>query len=137
MPARCKARDRMITLTTLRSGAASAAVLLLVACNNAPVTNTVAPADPMADNVVASTVELPPAVQSSKSYRCDDNSVVIVDLFQGDKQANGRDTKTSPATTLRAANAGEPLVAEGFEIVRSGEALTVTRPGRPKQKCAA
>ena len=116
--------------------AAVAAAVALASCNGSS-SNTVAPVDPMAENMAtpATPVELPPAVRSSKSYRCADNSVVHVDLFQGGKQADLRDGTDGPTTTLRAANEGEPLVAEGFELTEAGNVLTVTRPGRAKQAC--
>lgn len=120
--------------------AAAVLALTLAACNgNSTASNTVAPIDPMAENVArpANPVTLPPAVKSSKAYRCDDNSIVTVDLFQGDKQANIRADKTSANTALTAETAGGPLVAEGYEVTGTGDSLTITRPGHPKQKCAA
>ena len=114
------------------------ALLALAACGKSSSTSdTAQPVDPMAENMAqpAAPVELPPAVKSTKSYRCTDNSVIVVDLFAGDKQASLREGKDGPSTMLRAANAGEPLTADGFELVVKGTNLTVTRPGKPKQEC--
>ncbi len=115
--------------------AATAAVLALAACGKPPATSNVTDAN--ATNVAAAPIELPPSIKSSTSYRCKDNSVVYVDLFQGDKQATIRDTATGTPTMLRTDVAGEPLKAEGYELIDGGTSLTITRPGHPKQACDA
>ncbi|MEP6784940.1 MAG: hypothetical protein ABI898_04270 [Sphingomonadales bacterium] len=112
-----------------------AATFALAACDKKPaepVVNT----DPNSANFTgaATPVVLPPAVKSSKLYRCDDGSVVKVGLFQGDKMANVAE-ENGPPTMLHASEAGKPLVAEGFELMIAGEKLTLTRPGHPKQTC--
>ena len=116
--------------------AATAVALALAGCSKpAPTTSNVI--DPMAENVASAPVELPPSIKSSTSYRCKDNSLVYVDLFQGDKQATIRETATGTPTMLRTDVAGEPLKAEGYELVDGGTSLTITRPGHPKQACDA
>lgn len=114
-----------------------AATFALAACENKP-------AEPVVDNdpnsanftgaATGKPVELPPAVKSSKLYRCDDGSVAKVNLFQGDKMASVSEETGSP-TMLKAEEAGKPLVAEGFELVVNGNKITLTRPGHPKQSC--
>lgn len=123
---------------TFRSIAALAALLALAACDGKPAPTTVTgPADPMAENMTTSNVavELPPAVRSSKAYRCKDNSVVYVDLFQGDKQAGVRDTADGTPTTLHAEEAGKPLIADGYSLEVKGNVLKLARPGHPSQTC--
>lgn len=120
---------------------AAAAMLTLAACDTAPTTvtaNTASP-DPMADELAnAAPVELPPALKSSESFRCKDNSVVYVDFFQGDTQANIRlDTRTGAPTVLRAPAAGEPFVAQGFSLSGTPESITLTKPGAASQTCNA
>ncbi len=111
-----------------------AATLTLPACNKskAPVVNT----DPNSANFTASAkpVVLPPAVKSSKSYRCADDSVVKVNLFQGDKMASVAEETGAP-TMLNGTEAGKPLIAPGYELTVAGDTLTLERPAHPKQKC--
>ena len=115
--------------------AVCAASLLVSACNKKAevAVNT----DPNSANFTAPAkpVELPPAVKSSKPYRCADDSVVTVNLFQGDKQASVREGSTGAPVNLTADEAGKPLVADGFELAVKGEAIELTRPGHPKQAC--
>jgi hypothetical protein len=114
-----------------------AATIALAACNSKPA-EPVVDNDPQSPNFTApntaTPVVLPPAVKSSKLYRCDDGSVVKVGLFQGDKMANVAE-ENGPPTMLNAAEAGKPLIAEGFELVVNGEKITLTRPGHAKQSC--
>jgi len=114
--------------------AVCAASLLVSACNKkAEVVNT----DPNSENFTQSAqpVELPPAVKSSKPYRCADDSIVTVNLFQGDKQANVREGSTGAPVILKAEEAGKPLTAEGYELTVNGNTIELTRPGHPKQDC--
>ncbi|MFT3964901.1 MAG: hypothetical protein QM690_03325 [Sphingobium sp.] len=113
----------------------------LAACGQSKDTETINDtiADPMHDQLAnAPVAELPPALKSSKSYRCKDNSLVFIDLFDGDKLANLRTEKDAAPVQLKAAEAGQPLEAEGgYKIEGSGNSLTVTRPGKPAQACKA
>ncbi len=116
--------------------AAFAAVLALAACDSKP-TPPAGSTDPNSENFsapAAAKAELPPMPKSSKSYRCDDQSVVSVQLFQGDKQANVTVEKGVP-TVLKAEEAGKPFIAEGYELTVAGDAIKLTRPGHPKQTC--
>ncbi len=112
--------------------AAIAAVLALAACDNKPA-NTSEPAATNAAAPVAK-VELPPAVKSSKQYRCKDESVVTINLFDGDLAANIRE-EGAPILMLKAEAPGKPFVADGAELVVNGDTATLTRPGHPKQDC--
>jgi hypothetical protein len=114
------------------------AALALAACDSKP-TPPAGSDDPNSPNFSAPAVakaELPPMPKSSKSFRCDDQSVVEVQLFQGDKQANVSADKGMPAV-LKAEEASKPFVAEGYELTVAGDAITLTRPGHPKQKCTS
>jgi hypothetical protein len=112
--------------------AALAAVLALAACDNKPANTT----ETASANVAAPSakVELPPAVKSSKQYRCKDDSVVTVNLFDGDLMANMREDGAS-ILMLKAEAPGKPFVADTAELVVKGDAVTLTRPGHPKQDC--
>jgi len=123
-------------MKTLPLLAVCAAALLVSACNKK--TETVVNTDPNSENFTAPTkpVALPPAVKSSKPYRCADDSVVTVNLFQGDKQANVREGTTGAPVILKAEEAGKPLIAEGYELTVKGDTISLARPGHPKQDCA-
>lgn len=95
--------------------------------------------DPMANQLAnAPVAELPPALKSSKSYRCKDNSLVFIDLFEGGKLANIRPEKDKPPVKLTAPESGKPLEGEGgYKVEGSGTTLTVTLPGKSAQACKA
>jgi hypothetical protein len=38
---------------------------------------------------------------------------------------------------LKADEDGKPFIAEGFELTVAGNAIMLTRPGHPKQKCTS
>ena len=112
--------------------AAFAAVLALAACDGKP-SNT---AETVAANAAApvAKMELPPAIKSSKQYRCTDDSVVTLDLFEGDLAANVREDG-APMLMLKAEEPGKPMIAEGAELEVKGDTVSLTRPGKPKQDC--
>lgn len=119
--------------------AAAASLLALAACNTEPETVTGGgPQDDMAAELAnAAPVELPPSVKSSHSYRCKDNSLIYVDWLSDDKTANIRTVKDGSPTQVKAPNAGEPLVAEGYSLTGNEQTITVTVPGKGSQSCKA
>lgn len=120
--------------------AATAAAFALSACgqDKPEQLDTRAP-DPLASQLANSApIEMPPPVKASVTFRCKDNSLVYIDFFQGDTQANFRATKTAVPIRLKAPAAGEPLVAEGgYKLTGSPESVTLTQPGKPAQDCKA
>ena len=121
--------------------AALAALVTLAACDTKPTTVVAGPPDDMADQLnSAKPVELPPAMEASKTYRCKDNSVVYVDWFTGGKQATVRSKKDGSPTMLKADDAGKPLTAAGgYSLSGSATAASVDveMPGKGKQSCDA
>lgn len=116
--------------------AAAVALLALSACDNKPTEVTSVSADPMAAEIAnRAPVELPPAIKKEATFRCADNSLVYVTFFEGDKQALVRSTQTGTPVKLTAANAGDPLKADGYEMTGTVKAVTLTQPGKPKQLC--
>ncbi|WP_322740336.1 hypothetical protein [Sphingomonas sp. M1-B02] len=95
--------------------------------------------DPMASQLAnAAPVELPPAISSSATLRCGDNSLIYVDFFQGEKQVNLRTQKGGVATMLKAPEAGQPYVAEGgYSLTGNAESVSVTTPGQSAKTCKA
>ena len=117
---------------------AAASLGLLSACNQNDEPEVVGgPADPMAAELAnAAPVELPPSVKANKQFRCKDNSLLFVDYMSDDKTALLRTEKGGAATTLKAAEAGQPFTAEGgYTIDGSGENVTITVPGKSAQAC--
>lgn len=84
-------------------------------------------------------VTLPPAILSTKTYRCKDKSAVQVNFLADNLTANVRpaDQTTAAPTTLTAPAAGEPFVAEGYSLSSNSDTMTYAAPGRPSQQCKA
>ncbi|MEO5640549.1 MAG: hypothetical protein ABIQ98_02135 [Sphingomicrobium sp.] len=91
------------------------------------------------DNAVnAAAVVLPPAIESSKSYRCKDNSVVYIDWLSDKKTADLRSKKEGEATRVMSAEAGQPMTAAGgFSLTgtKDSASVTVERAGKGSQSC--
>lgn len=119
--------------------AAAAAILALSACNSKPEKPEVLDAnpDPMAAELAnKGTIELPPAIKAEKTFRCKDNSLVYVTFFQGDKQVFVKTAKDGSPTTLKAAKAGDPLVADGgWKLTGDTGAIALTQPGKGTLAC--
>jgi hypothetical protein len=119
------------------------AAAALAACNNEPIVGGEQP-DPMKDQLAnAAPVELPPAIASSKTYRCKDNSLVTIDWLQGGKGAyvhgeGTAQTHLKPAEPVEGKPASAELVADGGYAL-TGEAaannITITLPGKGKRVC--
>ena len=119
------------------AAAALAASLLLAACGK-PETVTASDNDPTAKEIAAAPpVELPPAIEASRTYRCKDNSLVYVDFFAGGLGANFRTEKTGTPTKLTAPEAGKPLVADGYSVGGNAATTQIASPGKPAQSCKA
>jgi hypothetical protein len=121
------------------SAAAVAAFLTLAACSNEPETVTAGGADPMAEQLkTAPKVELPPAIQASRTYRCKDNSLVYIDFYTNNT-ALVRKTKGGepPEATLTAETPGGEYKAEGYSVSGNSQQITYAAPGKGSQSCKA
>jgi len=120
---------------------AAAALFALSACNSQPSKPEIVDTnpDPMAAELAnQGAVELPPSIKAEKSFRCKDNSLVYVTFFQGDKQAFVKTKKDGEPTVLKAANAGEPLTADGgWKLTGDVSHITLAQPGKGEQSCKA
>lgn len=88
----------------------------------------------------AAPVELPPTIAHSGIYRCKDNSVVYVDWLSDSKTTNLRTDKNGTPIQLKAAEAGQPMVAEGgysLTGTKDAAAITLARPDKGSQSCKA
>ncbi|WP_298811983.1 hypothetical protein [uncultured Sphingomonas sp.] len=120
--------------------AAVASLFALAACNSQSTPEVVdSNPDPMAANLAkAAPVELPPAIKADKTMRCKDGSLVYVTFFQGDKQAVVRTKKDGQPTTLKTAEAGKPLTADGgWSMTGDTTEVTLTQPGKSALSCHA
>jgi hypothetical protein len=135
-----KAQVMIRKLTLIATAAAT-----LAACNNDPIVGKDAP-DPMAQELAnAAPVELPPAIASSKTYRCKDNSVVTIDWLAAGKGAyvHGEGTAQTWVKTpepVEGKPASTNMVAEGGYSLSgnaTGSSITLSRPGKGSQACKA
>jgi hypothetical protein len=122
----------------LLPAAAAVALIALSACQNKKeVVSNVAP-DPLASQIAnRAPVELPPAIKADVSMRCDDNSVVYVTFFEGDKQAVVKATKDGSPVMLKADTAGGPLTGGGWTVSGTPKKAKITAPGKSAQSCDA
>ena len=88
------------------------------------------------DAAAAGTVEAPPMIQASRTYRCKDNSLLYADFYTNDT-VQVRDSKDQPGTTLTAAAGAPPYIAEGYSLSANSEQITYTAPGKGTQSCKA
>lgn len=114
-----------------------AAMLSLAACQQPQPEVIDTNPDPMAAELAnRPKVELPPAIRAEKSFRCDDQSLVYVNFFQGDKQVNVRLKQDDTPTILRAETAGGPYTAEGgWSLTGDDTKVTLLSPGKPSRTC--
>lgn len=117
---------------------AAAALFALAACNSKSEPEVLdSNPDPMAAELAnAGSIEMPPAIKADKTMRCADNSLVYVTFFEGDKQAVVRTEQGGTPTTLTAANAGEPLTAEGgWSMTGDTANVKIEVPGKGTLSC--
>ncbi|KQT33432.1 hypothetical protein ASG29_05125 [Sphingomonas sp. Leaf412] len=128
-------------MTKLPLPFAVTAFLLLAGCNSQPDQPQVIDTnpDPMASTLAnAAPVELPPAIKADKTMRCKDGSLAYVTFFQGDKQAVIRTEKDGTPTTLKGAEAGKPLTAEGgWSMTGNTDSVEIKVPGKGNLSCHA
>lgn len=118
---------------------------MLGACNSEPETIVAGERpDPMAAELAnAAPVELPPAIASSKTYRCKDNSLVQIDWLAQDKGAyvhgDGQaQTWLKPAEPVEGQPASSDLTAEGGYVLKgnaTAATVTLAMPGKAAQSC--
>ncbi len=126
---------RHLTLIALGS-------LALAACDSKSTTITSdSTPDPMAGELAgAAPVELPPAIAATKTYRCDDSSVVSIDWLSDNKSANVRVGDATTPVQVKAAAEGEAMTAaDGTSLTGNAAAASVslTLAGKGAQSCEA
>jgi predicted small lipoprotein YifL len=114
-----------------------AALLSLAACGQKePEVVDLNPDPDAAALAKAAPVEAPPMIQASRTYRCKDNSLVYVDFYTNNT-AQYRTEKGGQATTLTAAEAGQPYTAEGYSVSANAAQINLTAPGKGTLSCKA
>jgi hypothetical protein len=103
--------------------ASAAALLALGACNSEP--ETVNTYDAQAAALAnAAPVQLPPAITSSRTYRCSDNSLFYID-FYNNNTALIRTTQDGMPTMLTAAECNPPYAGEGYSVSGNGTNVNI------------
>lgn len=133
----------MTRSSPIKAAVAAATLFTLAACQQkAP--EVVGGPQPDAVTIAAKNkapVKLPPAIASSKTYRCKDNSIFYANFLTDGLTANVRDKEEEPpSVTLVAPAAGEafvgvPPAGEGFKLSGSGATVTYTSPDSGTQTC--
>lgn len=118
-----------------------AAAAALAGCSKQSHTIVAGPDVDNDTNVASNTpVALPPAVTSSKVYRCADDKVVYVDWLSDNKSANIRVDKGGSPTQVTTADPTKPMTAAGgysLEGKASDSSVKIAVPGHPAQSCKA
>lgn len=116
---------------------AAAALLAASACNQpAPETVDSTAPDPLASQLAnAALVELPPAMTATKTFRCKDNSLVVVDFFAGNRQVNLRPKPDASPIQLRAETEGGAFTGGGYTVTGTEASITLTAPGKAALTC--
>lgn len=118
----------------------AATALALTACEKREPEVVQTNVDTQAEELKAAPpVELPPAIQASRSYRCKDNSLVFID-FMSNNTAIVRKGKgvEPPLGTVTAETAGGAYKsADGYAVSGNSEQITYTSPKTGSQSCKA
>ena len=117
--------------------AALSLLLALAACDSKPTTVVAGDDDPQREELKnAAVVAPPPMIQASRTYRCDDNSLLYADFYTNNTVAVRTDKAASP-TILTAAEGKPPYVAEGYSVSENAGSIRYSAPGKPAQGCDA
>lgn len=113
------------------------AAAALAGCDQKSHTIVAGTPDDNTATVNTANVQLPPAIEASKSYRCKDNSVIYIDWLNDKKTADVRESKSGEPTRVTAAEAGKAMTAAGYSLTGNSTAgtITVERPGKGSQSC--
>ncbi len=90
---------------------------------------------PGAQPTSANSVELPPMVARSTSYRCDDGKALYVDVLDDKSGVLVRDTRADIPTRLSSESEGGPYAGEERKLSGTGSEVRYSSPDRPNQTC--
>lgn len=83
----------------------------------------------------AGPVVLPPSIVGSKSFRCSDNSLALVEFYSDGRSASVRTDAKQPQVRVVAPEAGGTMTAEGGWSLKGGPKdlkVTFSSPAHPK-----
>ena len=115
------------------------ALLALGACNSKPTTLVANDVDdPQAAQLKnAKPVAPPPMIMASRTYRCDDNSLVYADFYTNNTVSVRTKKEPGSGTTLTAKDAKGPYTAPGYSVSANASHITYSAPGKKSQGCDA
>ena len=118
--------------------AAASLVTLLArgACNNKPI--VAHDDDPQAAQLKnAPPVAPPPMIMASRTYRCDDNSLVYADFYTNNTVSVRTKKEPGSGTILTATDGKPPYTAPGYSVSANATHISYTAPGKKAQGCDA
>jgi hypothetical protein len=111
-------------------------LLALGACNNKPVVAN--DDDPQAAQLKAAPpVAPPPMIMASRTYRCDDNSLVYADFYTNTTVSVRSQKEPGSGTILTAADGKPPYTAPGYSVSANATHISYSAPGKKSQGCDA
>jgi hypothetical protein len=122
--------------TNILAAASLAALISLSACNSEP--EVVDTPDPQAAELAkAKPVELPPAIQASRTYRCKDNSLVFIDFMSNNTAIIRKEKGAEPplATVTAETAGGEYKSADGYSVSGNSAQITYSSPKTGSLSC--
>jgi len=111
--------------TPYLAAAASAALLALAGCNNAPETINTVDVDRNAPTTQLNAQDLPPAITASKIYRCADNSLFYVEFYNNNTAMIHRGSRDATPTQLTGTSASGPFTAAGQSVSGTGNNVNI------------
>ncbi len=111
--------------TPYLAAAASAALLALAGCNNAPETINTIERDTNAPTTQLNATELPASIIANKIYRCADNSLFYVTFYSDNSAMLRRGSASATGTQLTGTSAAGPFSAEGNSVSGSGNNVNI------------
>lgn len=119
------------------AAATVAAFLSLSACGGPETIKANEVYDPQAAELEkAAPVELPPAISSSRTYRCKDNSLLYAE-FLTNNTVRVRSESGGQPTILTAEGGNPPYTAEGYSLSANAATVSYSAPGKGSQTCHA
>ena len=122
----------------LLAAASLGALLTLSACNSKPTTVVAHDDDPQAAQLKnAPPVAPPPMIMASRTYRCDDNSLVYADFYTNNTVSVRTKKEPGSGTILTAADGKPPYTAPGYSVSANATHISYSAPGKKTQGCDA
>src|SRR4051812_5784859 len=120
----------------LVTAASLGALLALGACHNKPI--VAHDDDPQAAQLKnAPPVAPPPMIMASRTYRCDDNSLLYADFYTNNTVSVRTKKEPGSGTILTAADGKPPYTAPGYSLSANSTHISYSAPGKKAQACDA